>query len=478
MKTNDTFRWLCLLVGLFCGAALGNAQWKHAPQQKNHDTKGYIYRFWLTDKRGCGYSTDQPRQFLSAKAVERRLRQHLPVDSTDLPVSREYLHLFQGKDYRVAGVSKWNNTVLIHALDTAAVAPLKQLGCVKGWAKVWQAPDSITPLTRRDRMHEEFNPWDSVKSSRYAASEEQIKVMNGHRLHQDGYWGKGLTIAVLDGGFMNADRLPAFARTKIAGTHNFVYTLPGSVYQGIDHGTKVLSAMAAWAPHVLIGTAPEAAYWLLRCEDKLSEQTVEEDYWAMAAEFADSVGADLINSSLGYTLFDDHTTDHHYHEQDGRTALISRTASMLADKGIVLVNSMGNNGMGPWKKMVFPADADDILAVGAVTPQLTNAPFSSVGNTQDGRIKPDVMAYGSPACMISGRGTLVQDMGTSFAAPLVCGMAACLWQALPHLSAHELMRLIRQSGNNSRHPDNIYGYGVPDFRKALLTGRQELQARH
>ena len=210
----------------------------------------------------------------------------------------------------------------------------------------------------------------------------------------------------------------------------------------------------------------------MRCEDQQSEQPVEEDYWAMAAEFADSVGADLINSSLGYTEFDRHLGDHQYHQMDGHSTFISHTASMLARKGIILVNSAGNNGMGPWKKLSFPADAEDILTVGAVTSTLDNAPFSSVGPTQDGRVKPDLMAIGSPTHLLSGRGTLIEDMGTSFATPIICGLMACLWQALPSFTAVELMDLIRQTGSNCQHPDNIFGYGLPDFKKAYRIGRE------
>ena len=149
---------------------------------------------------------------------------------------------------------------------------------------------------------------------------------------------------------------------------------------------------------------------------------------------------------------------------------------MLADKGIILVNSAGNNGMGPWKKITFPADAQDILTVGAVTVEGKNAPFSGVGNTADGRIKPDVVALGSPTVLVSSRGTIIEDMGTSFSTPLVCGLVTCLWQALPFMSPQQIMQLVRLSGDNVNHPDNIYGYGKPDFAKALLLGRKSITA--
>ena len=201
--------------------------------------------------------------------------------------------------------------------------------------------------------------------------------------------------------------------------------------------------------------------------------TVEEDYWAMAAEFADSAGVDIINSSLGYYEYDRHYGDHHLSDLDGTTALISRTASMLARKGIILVNSAGNTGMGSWKKITFPADAQEIISVGALTQEMKSAPFSAVGPTQDGRVKPDIMAIGSPATLISSRGTVTRDMGTSFSTPIVCGLVACLWQALPHKSALDIINLVRSCGDNHHTPNNIYGYGTPNFWRAYMIGRLE-----
>ena len=239
----------------------------------------------------------------------------------------------------------------------------------------------------------------------------------------------------------------------------------------MEHGTMVLSTMAANAPNLYVGVAPEAQYVLVRCEDERTESLAEEDYWASAAEYADSLGVDVINSSLGYHDFDDVKTNHLYWEQDGETALISHTASMCADKGIICVNSAGNDGMGVWKKINFPADAKNILTVGSINEQGKNAAFSAVGPTADGRIKPDVMAYGSPTSVITGRGSIINDNGTSFSSPLIAGMTACLWQALPHKTAKQIIKLVKMAGNNQQHPDNIYGFGVPDFWKAYQTGK-------
>lgn len=438
---------------------------------KNPERHGYIYRIMLKDKKGTPFSIDRPREFLSRKSIERRKRQNLAVDSTDLPVNPKYLQMLNIDNVNIVGVSRWHNSVLVYTTDTANIVPLEMMECVAGRELVWQAPDSILPTDKKQGFHDRFNSWDTIRTSHYGATNEQIAVLNGQSLHRAGFNGRGITIAVLDGGFRNADRIPVISDIRIAGTHDFIYPKSKSIYRETEHGTKVLSAMGVNAPNVYVGTAPGATYWLLRCEDSQTEQPVEEDYWTMAAEFADSVGVDMINSSVGYNEFDNHDGDHKYHEMDGHTTFVSQSASMLADKGIVLVCSAGNSGMGPWKKIAFPADADDILTVGALTPQLTNAPFSGVGPTQDGRIKPDVMAPGSPASVISGRGTVVQDMGTSFATPIVCGLVACLWQSRPELTARKIIDIVRRSGDNYKHPDNIYGYGIPDFKKAMDDGK-------
>jgi subtilisin family serine protease len=396
------------------------------------------------------------------------------VDSTDLPVSNKYLRQIEKVSPKatIIGTSRWNNTVLVHANDTTIFSSIAALPFIVKVERVWESPDSIPKMVKQD-FHDSFNAWDSIKGTPYGHGKDQIEIVNGQRLHNIGMKGKGITIAVLDGGFQNADKIPAMQHVNIVGTKDFVYPNSPFFYQETDHGTKVLSAMGANEPEVLVGTAPEARYWLLRCEDQQTEQPVEEDYWVMAAEFADSVGVDIINSSLGYNDYDGDSAYYHQRDLDGQTAFISHTASMLAKKGIILVNSAGNSGMGPWKKIAFPADANDILTVGALNAEKKNAPFSGVGPTQDGRVKPDVMALGSPASLISGRGTVIRDMGTSFSTPIITGLVACLWQALPNKTALDIIELIRRTSSSYEKPDNIYGYGIPNFWRAYMIGRIE-----
>lgn len=433
--------------------------------------KCFFYRLYLRDKKGCPYSLNQADSFLSRRALERRQRQHIAVDSTDLPVSPLYMRIVKAKGLEIIGKSKWNNTLLIRISSEKQLKSLDGLDFITKRMKVFTAPDSINHRTRTV-ARKEFSSWNRSETEEYGTTALQTRQLNGMPLHAANYRGKGKLIAVFDGGFMNVDRIPAFHNVRFAAPpRDFVVPRAKNIYQEMDHGTMVLSTLAADEPHYFIGTAPDAEYVLVRCEDEYTESRAEEDYWAEAAEYADSLGVDVINSSLGYHDFDDKSSNYPYSAQDGMTALISRTASMIAHKGMILVNSAGNDGMGSWKRINFPADARDILTVGAVDEDGVNAPFSSVGPTADGRIKPDCMALGSSTSVISGRGSIINDMGTSFSAPLVAGLVACLWQALPDKNALQIMDLVRRSSSQFNTPDNVYGYGIPDFWKALKVGR-------
>lgn len=430
-----------------------------------------MFRVTLTDKVGTPFSLDEPSSYMSERALERRRRQGLAVDSTDLPVNPAYVRAVDSMGVEVVSRSRWTNTLLVRSGRKDRARALSALSCVADVKLVWTSPDSIAPASTRARHHDELNRWDDGPQGHYGVATDQIEMLNGVKLHDRGFTGRGMVIAVLDGGFMNVDLIPGFRSATILGCADFVVPRSDNVYKEMEHGTKVLSVMALNEPEKFVGVAPDASYWLLRCEDERTESLAEEDYWVAAAEFADSVGVDIISSSLCYHDFDDASTNYSYRHLDGHTSLASRAASMLAGKGIVLVNSAGNDGIGRWKKIGVPADASDVLSVGAVSPDRCNAVFSSVGPSADGRVKPDVMALGSPASVVTGRGTIVKDVGTSFSTPVVSGMVACLWQALRDKTALEIIDLVRASGDNAASPDNIYGYGVPDFWKAYHRGR-------
>jgi len=425
----------------------------------------YRYRVSLTDKKDNPYTVKKPAAFLSEKALRRRARLKLKVDEYDLPVTPKYVQGIAEQGMRVVSLSKWNNTVVVETSDTTAVRALTGLPYVKSVCKVWQSSNRNVPAERPDRESIVTNKLDRFPNF-YGAAERQVTMLNAHRLHETGLRGEGMTIAVVDGGFYNADLLSGLAKCKVLGTRNFVHP-DKSVYEEGSHGTNVLSCIAANTPHSLVGTAPDAMFYLLVSEDGDTEQLIEEDYWCAAVEYADSLGADIITSSLGYTQFDDSCMNHAYYQLDGRTALNSRSASLAASRGLLVINSAGNSGNDAYKKIGCPADASDILAVGAVNADGRNTLFSSLGHTADGRVKPDVMAMGGQAQLLDTDGTIRGANGTSFSAPILCGAVACLWQAFPERRPTEIMEAVRRAGNNAAHPDNVYGYGIPDMQKAL-----------
>lgn len=420
------------------------------------------YRITLKDKLLTEYSLEHPEAFLSEKALARREKQGLTVDSTDLPVCRAYVQAIERLGVTVLQMGKWENFVTVSCRDTLLASRIATLPFVRSVVKVWQAPKAEALSMERDSLLDFFTVDEQEP---YGTGAAQIRMNNGDKLHTAGFRGDGISIAVIDAGFQNVDRMKAMGNLHILGTRDFVGG-GDEIYVASTHGTSVLSCMAMNMPSVMVGTAPNASYWLVRTEDEGSEYPVEEDNWAAAVEFADSVGVDIINTSLGYYNFDDKSMNYRLCDLDGKVSLMSRQASRLADKGILLVCSAGNSGMGVWKKITPPADAENVLAVGAVDKQGLLAPFSSVGNTADGRVKPDVMAVGVMADVIHTNGTQTKANGTSFASPILCGLVACLWQACPALTAKELIQLVRQSGNRADCWDNIYGYGVPDVWKA------------
>lgn len=427
--------------------------------------KTYKYRIAFTDKTGTKFCIDHPLDFLSVRALERRARQQLTVDSTDLPVSQVYLKELTVTGARVVATSKWNNTAVVEVLDTLVIEPLGKLPFVKDVKKVWTQPDSI-PLRNAGRKKEVTNKVEKTKEF-YGKGFQQINLHGGDSLHIAGFCGEGMHVAVIDAGFYNVDQIKFFKKMHLLGTRDFVNP-KSDIYAENNHGMMVLSCMAANTPKVYVGTAPKASYWLLRSEDDDSEQLVEEDYWAAAIEFADSVGVDVVNTSLGYYAFDDASANYRYRNLDGHYSLMSHSASMAADKGMVVVCSAGNSGRGAWKKITPPGDAENVITVGALTRDLINTEFSSVGNTADGRIKPDAMAIGYRSTVSGNDGKVSHANGTSFASPTLCGVVTCFWQACPWLTAKEVVQVVQQAGDRSNCPDNIYGYGVPNLWKAYL----------
>lgn len=428
----------------------------------------YRFRIQLSDKKQSPYTLEHPEAFLSSRALQRRERQGLPLDETDLPVSPVYLDRLRQAGLRIHCVSKWNNTVLAETADSLlGVSLSRRFAFVRSVRCVWVEPEERPG--QNDRRKEQVTNEGEAQEALYGNAWQQCAQMRGDSLHRAGFRGQGMVVAIIDAGFYNADVISAFEGMKLLGTRDFVNS-HSDIYAENSHGMKVLSCLAANRPHYMVGTAPEASYWLLRSEDHHSEQPVEMDYWAAAVEFADSVGADVVNTSLGYASFDNRADNLHYWELDGESTLISRSASMAARKGMLVVCSAGNAGDEPWKKITPPGDARDVLTVGAVDRRGLNTSFSSVGNTADGRVKPDVCAMGLHCTVMGNDGAPAAGSGTSYASPILCGLVTCLWQALPRLTALEVMELVRRHGHNAAHPDNIFGYGIPDFWQAYREG--------
>jgi serine protease AprX len=424
--------------------------------------------YWVgfTDKSGTRFSIDRPREFLSERAIQRRIRQNIAIDETDLPVSQAYIDSISKSGATYVHSSKWLNGITVQAPNDSIANDWKRLKFVRD---VEYTKPSGEILKKGFGKFGFDSRLSGIDTTFYGASVFQISQLNGHFFHKNDLRGQGMVIAVLDAGFLKADQMPAlrhlYERGKILGTRDFVN--PASdFYAEHRHGMMVLSAMGSYLPGELIGTAPEASYWLLRTEDADSEYLIEEDNWVAGAEFADSVGADIINSSLGYSVFDDSTMNHTYADMDGKTTRVTIGANMAARKGMLVFASAGNEARNSWRYIIAPADGDEVIAVGAVDKNRDYAAFSSVGPASDGDVKPNLAAMGSGTAVQSELGSVVASSGTSFSSPVLAGMAACLWQNNPNVSARELARVMMIAGHLNPKPDTLLGYGIPDMHLA------------
>jgi hypothetical protein len=445
------------------------------------------YFIEFTDKNNSPYSIENPQEFLSQRAIERRERYNITIDEYDLPVNPQYLEGIAAVGVQLINPTKWLNGVTIYTNDPSRLDLIDYLPYVKSIMKnVVKSENKTFPeiydqfsLNKPFGMNEVleelktgYKSGSSVNSLNYGEGFNQIEMIGGIALHDAGFMGQGMVIAVLDGGFYATDGMEAFdslyLNDRILGTRDFVGG-GSNVYQGSTHGTAVLSTMGANLPGQLVGTAPEASYWLFRTEDTGTEYMIEEYNWASGAEYADSVGADVINSSLSYKTFDEPLYDHTYAEMDGNTAPSTIAADMAASRGMIIVNSAGNDGgSSTWPYIGAPADGDSVFSIGAVDADGQYVYFSSIGPTADGRIKPNFMAQGASTVVASTNGGTATSSGTSFSSPISAGITACLWQANPTMNNMEILNSIQLSGSMASNPDNQMGYGIPDFGLANL----------
>src|SRR5690554_6918848 len=438
---------------------------KSGPALNSTLSQHYKFRGYLKDK-GCNdYSAENPTQSLSEKAIERKSLQNSKIDETDFPISTDYFNLVKKAGGEVVSHSKWFSTLVVKVNDSLKINDINSLSFVDSVKYVWKGTVGNYKKTLRPRISQNITYSTDLIDSIYGFSSEQFKFHNADLLYECGFRGKGINIGVIDAGFTNYDVIPAFENINLLGFENFVPE--GELFSSSDHGTKVLSTMAVNLPGIMIGSAPEASYYLLRSEDVTSEFPVEEDYWVRAIEYADSVGLDLINTSLGYNEFDDKYLNYTHDDLNGETSFMSRAADMAYEKGLLIVVSAGNEGNKTWQKSTPPGDAKNVVAVGAVGTDSLIASFSSHGYMADGRIKPDLVSVGRATVTIGRDGSIGNTNGTSLSSPFLAGLIASLWSVNPKLHRSELIDIVIRSSDRYESPDSVYGYGIPDFQKAL-----------
>ena len=426
---------------------------------------------YFNDKPSSSMFLASPLTMLTQRSLDRRTAQNISLDLTDVPVEQSYItQITAAAGITVMAKSKWLNALHIRGTQTDIQA-LTSLSFVNN---VKFANHSLNP---GGRISQDSNKTQSVNkvldaqvTYNYGGSLNQIEMLNGHLLHQQNFTGQGKIIAVLDSGFIGVNTAAPFQNLI---TNNQIldgYNFPDrntNYFSRHNHGTNVLSTMGAFADGQLVGTAPNAQYYLFITEDVNSENPVEESYWVEAAELADYYGADVINSSLGYFDYDNVAYSHQYDDMIGNKTFASRGANMAFNKGIVVVISAGNSGATAEPHIATPADAFGALTIGAVNSTEVYASFSSIGPSFDGRVKPDVCAKGASTTVSSTTGAIVTSSGTSFSSPVMAGMVATFWSAVPTLTAQQVVNFIKQSADNYNAPTNQKGYGIPDFQLAL-----------
>jgi subtilisin family serine protease len=431
------------------------------------------YRVGFTNKNGTQFSISSPGDYLSERAIQRRIRQNIAIDSLDLPVNQNYINEVKSVGAMFIHSSKWLNGITVKAETDSFATKVAKLPFVK------EVQLTKAPVKTKSAVHK-FNETSGtenfpIDNTFYGPSVYQTSILNGQFLHNQNYKGHGMQIAVLDGGFYHADRYPAmdslWANNQILGIKDFVDPTV-DFYKTHYHGMSVLSCMGGNVPGKLIGTAPKASYWLIRSEDTGSEFLIEEDNWVAAAEFADSTGVDIINSSLGYYKFDNAEMNHPFEEMDGKTTRVTRGANIAASKGILVFSSAGNEGNNvgenAWKNIVAPSDGEKVIGVGAVNKDSVPAGFTSLGPAYGGKTKPNVTALGWSTFLQRSDGTFGYLSGTSFSSPVMAGMAACLWQSQPHSTAEQVKSAIEMSAHLYENPNDKMGYGIPDMHRAWL----------
>jgi serine protease AprX len=427
------------------------------------------YMVFFRDKAGTPYSMTNPSAYLSQKALDRRAMQGISIVENDLPVNPAYVTQLSATGAEVIYRSKWFNAAMV-SCDASLVTAITALSFVSAVELV--APGN-QPAGGRNREVK------GKHSRQEEATSLQLLMLGIDRMHEDGFRGEGISIAVFDSGFSGVNVTQPFASIFTENRYESVsynyLTRNQQVFNTDDHGTRVLSVIAAEQTGAFSGGADKALIQLYVTEDIASEYRIEEYYWLLAAERADSAGVQIINSSLGYNTFDLSSMNYTKEQMDGKTAVVTRAAVLASSKGIIVVTSAGNEGTDPnWRIVTAPADADDVLAVGSVNSGGLRSGSSSIGPTSDNRIKPDVMAQGVATSVIRANGSITTNSGTSFSAPLITSLVAGLWQRYPFMTSTELMEVVRTTASQGLTPDNLLGYGIPNYN-AVVSSLEQVQ---
>ena len=431
-------------------------------------------KYWVQfkDKDAENYSIQKPEEFLSPLAIEKRAKFGIPITEEDIPVSRKLIVTVLTLDSTAVllTTSKWHNGATFYSENPDFIALMNQCDIVRYVEKTYTCKEPEIFSSENVNYFNTNTPHVNIPNDLdYGYGAKQIKINNIHWLHRLGFKGEGVLLQVQDGGFRNSDSIRHFFQhfedNRVRVVKNFVQPEKSTFRDG-SHGTGVWSCMGSYLPGTLIGSAPACNFYLVQTEDIRTEFVIEEDNWVAGLEFADSLGIDIVSSSLGYTEFDDSTYFRSFINLNGKTSRASIAADIAVSKGMIVINSAGNEGSGKWHYIGVPADAEHVLSVGAVNANGKRAPFSSYGPTVDGRVKPDAVAVGWNTMVGLENGMTFPGSGTSYSAPMLSGMVACLRQAFPNKSSFEIIDAVRKSGNQYESPDTALGYGITDFLKA------------
>jgi len=424
---------------------------------------------FFADKENVEVSLADPILIMTQEAIDRKELHGTAIDERDVPVNENYItQIKNATGITVRSKSKWMNCVYIIG-SQSNIEALLDLPFV---TNVEYADKSLN-LFPGAPIENKFSLEEAGQNIiyNYGAATNQIEMLSGDYLHELDYSGEGMIVAVLDAGFPSIDTNPGFQKmrdeNRILGTYDFEARTE-NVDGTSSHGFVTSSDIGGFLQNEFVGTAPQASFYFFVTEYTPSETPVEEAWWVEALERSDSLGVDVVNTSLGYRGYDNPNYDHTYEDLDGQTTFSARGANIAFDKGMILVTSAGNGGNTSFPTVGTPGDSPGTLTVGAVNSNGIYVAFSSIGPTVDGRVKPDVMAQGSNAAVINTGGNIDFSSGTSFSSPIMAGVITCLWQSRPDVPNGHIMQIVRESANLYNNPTDQMGYGIPNFENAYV----------